>query len=191
MVKNIFKTAFLLFILQMLRILFKSVIFLFVERTLMTDVSVNCIYTFLAILLSLYIFKSKNINIDFLPKDFNVKYKAATTALLIFMITTPVITKSIALYSIISLVYNALLTVIYEEIIFRGYIYKDADIKKHPICLCIFFDIFWIMASGIYRYDFVEDFSFLYRSRYSVNYVLESSHRVNNRINSRIFQIQE
>ena len=48
MVKNIFKTAFLLFILQMLRILFKSVIFLFVERTLMTDVSVNCIYTFFA-----------------------------------------------------------------------------------------------------------------------------------------------
>lgn len=123
MVKNIFKTAVLLFILQMLRILFKSVIFLFVERTLMTDVSVNCIYTALAILLSIYIFKSKNINIDFLPKDFNVKYKAATAALLIFMITTPVITKSISLYSIMSLFYNALLTVIYEEIIFRGYIY--------------------------------------------------------------------
>ena len=123
MVKNIFKTAVLLFILQMLRILFKSIIFLFVERTLMTDVYVNCIYTALAILLSIYIFKSKNIKIDFLPEDFNIKYKAATAALLIFMITTPVITKSIALYSIISLVYNALLTVIYEEIIFRGYIY--------------------------------------------------------------------
>lgn len=124
MVKNIFKTAVLLFILQMLRILFKSVIFLFVERTLMTDVSVNCIYTALAILLSIYIFKSKNINIDFLPKDFNIKYKAATAALLIFMITTPVITKSISLYSIMSLIYNAVLTVIYEELIFRGYIYK-------------------------------------------------------------------
>ena len=124
MVKNIFKTAVLLFILQMLRILFKSVIFLFVERTLMTDVSVNCIYTALAILLSIFIFKSKNINIDFFPEDFNVKYKAATAALLIFMITTPVITKSISLYSIMFLVYNALLTVIYEEIIFRGYIYK-------------------------------------------------------------------
>ena len=123
MVKNIFKTAVLLFILQMLRILFKSIIFLFVERTLMTDVYVNCIYTALAILLSIYIFKSKNIKIDFLPEDFNIKYKAATAALLIFMITTPVITKSIALYSIISLAYNALLTVIYEEIIFRGYIY--------------------------------------------------------------------
>ena len=97
MVKNIFKTAVLLFILQMLRILFKSVIFLFVERTLMTDVSVNCIYTALAILLSIYIFKSKNIKIDFLPEDFNIKYKAATAALLIFMITTPVITKSISL----------------------------------------------------------------------------------------------
>lgn len=152
MVKNIFKTAVLLFILQMLRILFKSVIFLFVERTLMTDVYVNCIYTALAILLSLYIFKSKNINIDFLPKDFNVKYKAATAALLIFMITTPVITKSISIYSIISLIYNALITIIYEEIIFRGYIYKKMQILRGSRFAYVYSSIFF----GLWHLGYID-----------------------------------
>ena len=152
MVKNIFKTAVLLFILQMLRILFKSVIFLFVERTLMTDVYVNCIYTALAILLSLYIFKSKNINIDFFPKDFNIKYKAATAALLVFMITTPVITKSISLYSIISLIYNALLTVIYEEIIFRGYIYKKMQTLRSSRFAYVYSSIFF----GLWHLGYID-----------------------------------
>lgn len=152
MVKNIFKTAVLLFILQMLRILFKSVIFLFVERTLMTDVYVNCIYTALAILLSLYIFKSKNINIDFLPKDFNIKYKAATAALLIFMITTPVITKSISLYSIMSLFYNALLTVIYEELIFRGFIYKKMQTLRSSRFAYVYSSIFF----GLWHLGYID-----------------------------------
>ena len=152
MVKNIFKTAVLLFILQMLRILFKSVIFLFVERTLMTDVSVNCIYTALAILLSIFIFKSKNINIDFFPKDFNVKYKAATAALLIFMITTPVITKSISLYSIMSLIYNAVLTVIYEELIFRGYIYKKLQTLGSSRFAYVYSSIFF----GIWHLGYID-----------------------------------
>ena len=152
MVKNIFKTAVLLFILQMLRILFKSIIFLFVERTLMTDVYVNCIYTALAILLSIYIFKSKNIKIDFLPEDFNIKYKAATAALLIFMITTPVITKSISIYSIISLIYNALLTVIYEEIIFRGYIYKKMQILRGSRFAYVYSSIFF----GLWHLGYID-----------------------------------
>lgn len=138
LIKNIFKISIVLFFLQLARVLFKSAVFSFIDRTLTADVIINCIFTSGALIICLAFFKARNLKIGFLPENFNLKYKACTALLLIFIITTPIITKNISFYAILSLIYNAILTVLYEEIIFRGYVYsKISSIKNEKYaCLC-------------------------------------------------------
>lgn len=98
LIKNIFKISIVLFFLQLARVLFKFAVFSIMDRTLTTDVIIKCIFTSGALIIYLAFFKAKNLKISFLPENFNLKYKACTALLLIFIITTPIITKNITFF---------------------------------------------------------------------------------------------
>ena len=60
-------------------------------------------------------------------------------------------------YAVCTLLYNAIFTVIMEELLFRGYFWAElADGAKSDRQVYFVTSIlFWILASWIYRYDFM------------------------------------
>lgn len=64
--------------LQVGRIAFKSTIFAFVDRTLLSDVIASIIYMTAIICIAIGLIKKKKIDIDIFPKKWTVKYKIFT-----------------------------------------------------------------------------------------------------------------
>ena len=103
----------------------------------------------IVICIAIIILRKKNINLNFFPKKFNMKYKLFTIFVLLFFIVTPIITKNYELYNILSLVYNAIITVIFEELIFRGLIFKEiGSIKNDLIAYIVSTILFGIWHLG-------------------------------------------
>ena len=131
--KKILFIILFLTLLQVGRIVFKNLVFDIFDRNLLSDVIVSMVYMIIVICISSIILRKKNINLNFFPKKFNMKYKLFTIFVLLFFIVTPIITKNYELYNILSLVYNAIITVIFEELIFRGLIFKEISSMKNDL----------------------------------------------------------
>lgn len=117
--------------LQLARMGFKKIIFLFFERNLITDVISTSVFMLIIIAFSLIVIKKKNYHLHFFPQKFSRKYIIVSLLYLIFMVTTPLITQQLSLYEITSFIYGSVITVVYEEIIFRGFIYKAVSNLKN------------------------------------------------------------
>ena len=147
--KKILFIIIFLTLLQVGRIVFKNLVFVNFDRDLLSDVIVSMVYMIIVICISSIILRKKNINLNFFPKKFNMKYKLFTIFVLLFFIVTPIITKNYELYNILSLVYNAIITVIFEELIFRGLIFKEiGSIKNDLIAYIVSTILFGIWHLG-------------------------------------------
>lgn len=132
-IKKIVFIILYLILLQLGRIAFKKCIFIFTDRTLLSDVIISMIYMILIICFIIVIIKKKKMHLNIFPKNFSIKYKVLTTLVLLYLIITPVITMNYNLYNIISLIYNAIIIVIFEELIFRGLIFKKISLIKNDL----------------------------------------------------------
>lgn len=190
------KIAFMilnLVLLQLGRIIFKYVIFIFIDRSLLSDVIVNMLYMGIIIGVFIAIIKKKKININIFPEKFNIKYKVFTIIVSLFFIITPIVTTNYQLYNILSLIYNAIITVIFEEFIFRGYIFKEISLMKNDLIAYIVSTLLF----GIWHFGYIDTIiwrtSLFYTNSDIVNImfwkVLESYNRHSNWNSFRIFQI--
>ena len=150
--KKILFIILFLTLLQVGRIVFKNLIFDIFDRNLLSDVIVSMVYMIIVICISSIILRKKNINLNFFPKKFNMKYKLFTIFVLLFFIVTPIITKNYELYNILSLVYNAIITVIFEELIFRGLIFKEISSMKNDLIAYIVSTILF----GIWHLGYID-----------------------------------
>lgn len=76
------------------------------------------------IIVMIIIIKKKKEKLNIFPKE-NIKiYKILTILLIIFIIITCFITKKDTIYQIFALIYGGIITVIYEELIFRGFVWN-------------------------------------------------------------------
>ena len=150
--KKILFINLFLTLLQVGRIVFKNLVFDIFDRNLLSDVIVSMVYMIIVICISSIILRKKNINLNFFPKKFNMKYKLFTIFVLLFFIVTPIITKNYELYNILSLVYNAIITVIFEELIFRGLIYKEISSMKNDLIAYIVSTILF----GIWHLGYID-----------------------------------
>ncbi len=149
------KIAFMilnLVLLQLGRIIFKYVIFIFIDRSLLSDVIVNMLYMGIIIGVFIAIIKKKKININIFPEKFNIKYKVFTIIVSLFFIITPIVTTNYQLYNILSLIYNAIITVIFEEFIFRGYIFKEISLMKNDLIAYIVSTLLF----GIWHFGYID-----------------------------------
>lgn len=73
-VKRIVFIILTLILLQLGRIIFKNLIFTFIDRTLLSDLIVSMIYMTLIICITLIIMKKKKIDINIFPEKWNIKY---------------------------------------------------------------------------------------------------------------------
>ncbi len=190
------KIAFMilnLVLLQLGRIIFKYVIFIFIDRSLLSDVIVNMLYMGIIIGVFIAIIKKKKININIFPEKFNIKYKVFTIIVSLFFIITPIVTTNYQLYNILFLIYNAIITVIFEEFIFRGYIFKEISLMKNDLIAYIVSTLLF----GIWHFGYIDTIiwrtSLFYTNSDIVNImfwkVLESYNRHSNWNSFRIFQI--
>ena len=182
-----------LVLLQLGRIIFKYVIFIFIDRSLLSDVIVNMLYMGIIIGVFIAIIKKKKININIFPEKFNIKYKVFTIIVSLFFIITPIVTTNYQLYNILFLIYNAIITVIFEEFIFRGYIFKEISLMKNDLIAYIVSTLLF----GIWHFGYIDTIiwrtSLFYTNSDIVNImfwkVLESYNRHSNWNSFRIFQI--
>ena len=151
-VKKIVFIILTLILLQLGRIIFKNLIFTFIDRTLLSDLIVSMIYMTLIICIMLIIMKKKKIDINIFPEKWNVKYKIFTILVFLFFIITPIITMNYQLYNILALIYNALITVIFEELIFRGLIFKEISLMKNDLMAYIISTILF----GIWHLGYID-----------------------------------
>ena len=98
------------------------------------------------------IIKKKKININIFPEKFNIKYKVFTIIVSLFFIITPIVTTNYQLYNILSLIYNAIITVIFEEFIFRGYIFKEISLMKNDLIAYIVSTLLF----GIWHFGYID-----------------------------------
>lgn len=151
-VKKLIIIVLTLTVLQLGRIALKNIIFSFMTRTLLSDVVVSIIYMSLIICIALVIIKKKRIDISIFPQKWNAKYTIFTLLVFAFLIVTPVITKSYQLYGILSLIYNAIVTVIFEELIFRGFVFKEISSMKNDLVAYIISTILF----GIWHLGYID-----------------------------------
>ncbi|NLC88154.1 MAG: CPBP family intramembrane metalloprotease [Clostridiaceae bacterium] len=151
-IKKIAIIMIILSLIQILRILLKNIVFIFVERTLFTDAIVSITFMIIMIFGMLIIIKKCKKELNILPKN-NLKiYVILTIILALFIITTPIITKKYSLYNICFLIYGSIITVIFEELIFRGFIWKEISDTKNDMFAYITSTILF----GIWHFGYID-----------------------------------
>ena len=131
--KKIINIILCLIALQIGRFSFKTLAFLFLDKNFITDVIVSSIYMIIIIIFSIISIKKNELELNIFPKNLNWKYIVTLIILFAIIFTTPIITKNYSLYDILSLLYGAIITVIFEEIIFRGFVYKEISNIKNDL----------------------------------------------------------
>ncbi|MEG0691503.1 MAG: CPBP family intramembrane glutamic endopeptidase [Oscillospiraceae bacterium] len=118
------KIIAILFSLQLSRIFLKSLVFVFIPPTPFSDVIVSAtIIVILTILIVLYA-KKRGIHASFYPHKHKVFYAVASIAAVALLISTPIITGDISPETLIVLFYSVIVIPIFEELIFRGYLWN-------------------------------------------------------------------
>ena len=72
----------------------------------------------------------KDIKLNIFPEKFNKIYLIASIVVFGIFALTPLITQNYEISSIVSLIYGAFITVIFEEILFRGLVYEEISNNK-------------------------------------------------------------
>ena len=118
-----------LILLQLLRIGLRKTAFSFAEHTLLADAVYSLVFmagiTYLIILIA----RKKNYELNVWPAKFSRPYVVFTIIVAAIFVLTPFITQDTSLYNVVFLVYGALVTPVFEELIFRGYIWRELEVK--------------------------------------------------------------
>ena len=123
MVENLSNIIGLLFVFQLSLFGLKRLIFLAVERTNFTDsIATMCAMSILAVLLILYAQKRK-IALSVFPRDFNKFYIIGTCVTVALLVSSPS-NYTDGFQAVVLLFYGSVVTPIFEELIFRGYVWN-------------------------------------------------------------------
>lgn len=122
------KIVALLIGLQISRIALKQSVFLFLSYSKFNDVLISMIVMFLLTLFVIYKSKKEKIYLDIFSymknKESKIYYFIVTGAVLGLIFTSPSFLTKTSIESILPLLYTAIMTPIYEELLFRSYIWN-------------------------------------------------------------------
>lgn len=129
MTKKLLSLSTGLALLQLLRIFLKSAVFTFFSRTLISDTIFSLLFMGMVCICILLICKQKQLDLRMLPSKISMTYWIFTFGVIVIFAATPFITQSTSLYDILFLIYGAAITPVFEELIFRGYVWMV--LEKH------------------------------------------------------------
>lgn len=126
------KKTLLLLILELtfiqgIRIISKKLFFSFFEQTLIVDTIFSILFMAIAMSILLRISKREQLALKLFPPKFTKSYFAFTFIVAVIIGITPIVTNSIALYDVLSLIYGAMVTPIFEEALFRGFVWTRLE----------------------------------------------------------------
>ena len=125
--KTVLEMTGALIALQLLRIGIKSLCFLGFERTDFSDRVASMIAMIILSILILLVAKRRKISLSVFPKNFHAGYLAATVMAAALLILTPILTKNGSACAIILLLYSTIVTPVFEELIFRGFVWNQLN----------------------------------------------------------------
>ena len=126
--KTLLKILALLTGIQLLRIASKALVFSFVERTVWADTLCSAGWMLGALCVFCVWVKEKGVSLSLFPEHFHKGYGIASGLAGAFFIATPLITQNTSPQALLSLVYGAILTVALEELLFRGWVWKQLEL---------------------------------------------------------------
>lgn len=113
-----------LVVLQLLRCSYKKLVFQLVEHNLLTDVVASAGFMGIVSLLLLLAARKQEGNLSLWPRHFSKGDWLGTGLAGLLLVSTPFITGARSTYDILFLLYGAVITPLFEELIFRGYLWK-------------------------------------------------------------------
>jgi len=116
-----------LIMIQGIRIISTQIIFLFVERTFFTDTVASIVFMTVFVIIGIIIAKKKEVPLSVFPTRHKTFYSAATVVALVLIISSVLITEEKDLFFISSLVSSTLIVPVFEELIFRGYVWNKLE----------------------------------------------------------------
>ena len=119
--------------IQLLRMGGKMLLFQFAEHTLMTDTIYSLIFMLLCSMVMVLLAQKKHPEVNLFPKKISKPYVVFSVLVLLLFLVTPFITLSTTVYDWLFLLYGALITPIFEELIFRAYLWKYFSFTKEPV----------------------------------------------------------
>lgn len=125
--KEILKVIGLLGILQLLRLGIKQFLFLFINRTNFSDHLASMAAMSLLIIMILEVSKRRKISLSIFPVKFDRSYIVVTIIFVLLLVSTPS-NYTEGIQAIILLGYSSLITPIFEELLFRGYVWNRLSV---------------------------------------------------------------
>lgn len=128
---SLIKILVILFVIQGARMILKQVFFLFIDKNIFNDDLINLLEMVLFTVLLLLVCKVRNINLSIFPdtKAAKKRYFVITLIVLFLIFIVPFVNGSFSPDVFLSLVISTIATPIFEELIFRGYVWNT--LKKY------------------------------------------------------------
>ena len=125
-IKTIGFMILVLLLLSLSLFIIKRVIFFFVERTDFSDYMASMVSMIILTSIILRLSRKAEINLSIFPDKFTVSYISVSIISVVLFIASPSNYKD-GIEPILLLVYSSIVTPIFEELIFRGYIWNELN----------------------------------------------------------------
>jgi CAAX amino terminal protease family. len=122
-IKLLLSIIALMVLIQLLRMLIEQIVFIFTPRTYFTDDVATMLAMILLTAAFLLFSKARGVSLSFFPNRVSLPYIIGTILYLGLMISSAVM-QGADYKSIINIIYASVVTPLFEEIIFRGYIWN-------------------------------------------------------------------
>lgn len=146
------KVTIFLVLVQIFRILLKQTTFLFTGHSVQIDSTVSAILFLLLTILLLCFAKTNDIPLSIFPQKWRKLYILITAVYLALLISTPFITNNYSFSAIQNLLYSALIVPVFEELLFRGYLWNELKtvLKKETNVYIIITILFSVWHFGYF-----------------------------------------
>ena len=125
-IKTIGFMILVLLLLSLSLFIIKRVIFFFVARTDFSDYMASMVSMIILTSIILRLSRKAEINLSIFPDKFTVSYISVSIISVVLFIASPLNYKG-GIEPILLLVYSSIVTPIFEELIFRGYIWNELN----------------------------------------------------------------
>lgn len=163
-IQSTVKICAVLVVIQTTRILISQRLLSLFEKTSLSIDAVSLITMIILIILMLMIANKLDISFSFPPKantrSAKIVYASASLLFLLLVISAPLFTQDTSVGVILPLLYSVIVTPIFEELIFRGYVWNSlkeigkSELRTYVISTCLFalwhlgyVDVIWMKMS--------------------------------------------
>lgn len=119
----------ILLLIQIIRIFVVNTSFLFIEKTSFNNTLINFILMIIFTIIIIIWSKKNSENLSLIPNPNNNTskriYSISTVIIIFLIVSTPIFNKEYSMGSIVSLIFSTIITPVFEELLFRGYIWNQ------------------------------------------------------------------